>query len=1120
MGARKKLKGVGGIKETSDVEEEEDEELPHKSKAQEGEDEDDSDATSDSDSDMETNENQVYTRCGLIKSLQLFNFMCHHKLQVDFGTNVNFIVGENGSGKSAVLTGIVLGLGGKIGSTGRGTKQNKVIKFGQDQALIRIDLYNEGDDAYKPELYGNVIRVEKSLKKTGSQSIKLINAQTGKTIDTTSSELHSITDQFNIQVDNPVAVLNQEMSKRFFQATKSNKKYELFLEGMQLDVLETLHSQIIEHVGIQQAALGNVDHQLEIAQRESIQAENEYKDLVKLQGLAQKKTMYQQQMVWAGIAERESIEEQHKDELVRTKQELQERIAKIAEYEERIRNQQVKEQECTTRMNEISQRVQEHLSNTNEVTALVKERKRKEKQRKDCEAKLRKSKKDKENLLKHIEREKEQAYAEHASQSANQGSRLRELEDHLEQAQQKYDANTAQIDKTSDDLSAFAGSLKNADYEINKASSDASQCKDELRRLSNSNNDRFSVFGREMKQVKERIDSERWNIKPLGPLAFEVQMLEDKWARVVNLALGNQLKSFLVHDPQDQKKLIALLKQGYKGSNQRPPVVYYAKKEPRFTDVQFLGTDQDGRSLKTINDVIRVENDQVWNLFVTYGKIHQTMIIEDQEHAADLVFGRGKQGCRCPPSFQGTIWEGLEGDSIVVQGQGANKMPKSVPKQFKGRPVPYISHDVASDVARLKHESANADERLKFLKAQCATETRQKKALETQHRRMVSDQQKLEDRIVKLEGELQALRNVEVVEEVDESQFDQFEDEATQLEQHVEQYTQEVANAEAEELQARKLEKPMQEKRQEAEREKAKLEKEQAEFFDALNLILKFMEKEEAKKKKVEKIVSELEQAIKVLDEDLRLDAVDIENEKAAAANLKMDKVDVKHTSAQLATKLKGLEKAIEREERNRGKSAEEITENYKLARERFEAANDAKVNAAYFTEKLKKSKDDRTKLSAEMKHAIGRRCNRFFKDCLEQKKFAGRMKFDHGKKDLNINVDVTGSDAKKVNSKGLSGGEKSFTTACFIVSLWDAMETPFRCLDEFDVFMDDVNRKLSIQMMIDVAKGQGHRQFVYLSPLGMKVLEKYKADPTIKVIRMKKQVSGQTSLDDHIAPT
>ncbi|KAJ2878869.1 Structural maintenance of chromosomes protein 6, partial [Coemansia aciculifera] len=84
-------------------------------------------------------------------------------------------------------------------------------------------------------------------------------------------------------------------------------------------------------------------------------------------------------------------------------------------------------------------------------------------------------------------------------------------------------------------------------------------------------------------------------------------------------------------------------------------------------------------------------------------------------------------------------------------------------------------------------------------------------------------------------------------------------------------------------------------------------------------------------------------------------------------------------------------------------------------------------------------------------------------------------------------------------DAKSLSGGEKSFTTICLLLSLWETMNCPVRALDEFDVFMDAANRAIAMRMMIDSARSKNNTQFILITPLDMSV----RPDADVTILRL-----------------
>ncbi|RLN72457.1 hypothetical protein BBJ28_00026942, partial [Nothophytophthora sp. Chile5] len=130
---------------------------------------------------------------------------------------------------------------------------------------------------------------------------------------------------------------------------------------------------------------------------------------------------------------------------------------------------------------------------------------------------------------------------------------------------------------------------------------------------------------------------------------------------------------------------------------------------------------------------------------------------------------------------------------------------------------------------------------------------------------------------------------------------------------------------------------------------------------------------------------------------------------------------------------------------------------------------------------------EERKRVWQILRKEIAHRTSMEFNKYMYLNNFAGKLKFRHDDQRLDIAVlqnEKGASRASQVTDmKELSGGERSYTQVSLLLALGESIECPFRVMDEFDVFMDSVNRDMTIQLLVDAAKKDGKKQFIFVTP-------------------------------------
>lgn len=130
-------------------------------------------------------------------------------------------------------------------------------------------------------------------------------------------------------------------------------------------------------------------------------------------------------------------------------------------------------------------------------------------------------------------------------------------------------------------------------------------------------------------------------------------------------------------------------------------------------------------------------------------------------------------------------------------------------------------------------------------------------------------------------------------------------------------------------------------------------------------------------------------------------------------------------------------------------------------------------------------------------KKAVCKKMKERFVDVLSQQNFTGKIEINYEKNVLDLEIHPRSSGTVK-GTKSLSGGERSFSTIAFLLSIWSCIDHPFLLLDEYDVFTDGANREIMTNLLIKEALSTPNVQYMFITPQDMSQLIQPSAELTI----------------------
>ncbi|KDQ62666.1 hypothetical protein JAAARDRAFT_54572 [Jaapia argillacea MUCL 33604] len=1034
---------------------------------------------------------------GIIESIQMFEFMCHKYLTFTFGPQVNFIIG----GKSAVLSAITVALGGKANSTGRGSGLKSFIREGQPAAEVIITLKNQGEEAYKPQIYGKSIVISRRFTKEGSSSYRIMSKD-NKLVSTKREELANICDHMNIQVDNPMNVLTQGvlitiLCRQFLSASAPADKYKFFLKGTQLQQLSDEYDTILENVTLTTKVIHSKRDAIEDLRQAFKDAKDRFEEASKAREQKVKVDELKKELAWSHVNAKEDEMRRKLEEVAKLERRLprvQENVD-AAEAQIQVANEKVAlhEQELqdlgdidelhaqktvlTDQMRGNKTKIQEYKSREKELDTSFKE----------IHARIA-------QLDHNIDEEKKKLEKNTQAETEQRNLKLADTQAQLIKADKELEDIKAQKIAKNDEMTAARVRGQEAERMRDDARKTIQECEGQAAAAVTEKKNSLAAFGRNIKGVLEQIKAMKWfgNV-PVGPFGMFVNVKDpQKWAGVLRVQLGGAMTSFAITDPRDRPALKKLLDQS---GNQGAQIIISEY------DIFDYSGGEPGPNVMTVLRAIEVADPYVLRILINQQRIERTLLAETRLEADNLLsrFQGGGQAWSADLYNVRQFGDG-GGNSQMLTKLGASDFRQNL---FTGRNAEAQAMHWQNQIREANERHEQAITTLDQCRRAHQTANAALQALTTQERQTHQRASNLRIEMNRIQSEIN----------------DDLPAAIAAL-----QSAREEAEAEKEDVKA---------KFATVEKTKSDLDAEQNKLLTELkrvrDLVADYEEKKGSIRTKIEDAVTDRMNAqnskahySKKLDEEKKK----VDEASAAAALLQEEyeswsekaerycaRVETKRKAEEVQRNLDSVQAALKEREKKHGATVEEMTIQVNKAQADLHTAESDLADVTALNKSLKSSLVLRLQKWHEFRRHIALRCKVVFQYHLANRGYYGKVLFDHGAGTLQLKVqtdDQAGTQTRDKDPRSLSGGEKSFSTICLLLSLWEAIGCPIRCLDEFDVFMDAVNRRISMKTMIDTANSSDGKQYVLITPQDMTSVA---ASPTVRIHRMLDPERGQRTL-------